>query len=144
MLRPRNSLGKLWVYQLIPNFREHCGSSRGLAVHSLILLASKQHSENASTPFLGVLVPQFLMEAIGSLNMVSFFPLVSGEITSKGALSGFSKGHESENLEVGGPVSITATARGGAAGQGTRTERRNQIQRSVWRGPLSPSGHCSS
>lgn len=57
--------------------------------------------------------------------MLSFFPLVSGEITSKGALSGFSKGHESENLEVGGPVSMTATARGGAAGQGTRTEEKS-------------------
>lgn len=32
LLRPGYSLGKLWVYQWIPNFREHWGSSRGLAM----------------------------------------------------------------------------------------------------------------
>lgn len=35
---------------------------------------------------------------------------------------------------------MTATDRGGAAGQGTRAERGNQTQRSVWTGPLSPVG----
>lgn len=45
-----------------------------------------------------------------------------------------------QKLGSRGAVSVTATVRGGAAGQGTRAERGNQTQRSVWTGPLSPVG----
>lgn len=144
--RPGYLLGKLWVCQLTPDSREHsvawAGNPRWNAVGLQTTFWSCQHFVSGKSVF-----PQFVILATGALNLLGFSPLVSGEIPSRGTIFGFNKGCAYPTNQgiwgLWGLVSVMATARSGTAGQSTRAERGNQTQRSVWTGPLPPSGRCT-